>query len=135
MANDYDDLITSIEGLAGALKGAEGKTFLKQQGKKLQKKTIEVAKRKINKKTGNYIKGIKNGKVYEYQGAYANRVYSAAAHAHLIEYGHKIVDKSGKSRGFVTGKYVFDTAKKEFEKEFEENTEKFIEELCKKNGF
>lgn len=37
MANDYDDLITSIEGLAGALKGAAGKTFLKQQGKNYKK--------------------------------------------------------------------------------------------------
>lgn len=76
---------------------------------KLKAKTVSRA-RTLGRKTGNYIKSIKRGKVYDYNGAHAVRVYSAAPHAHLIEEGHRMVTHDGREVGFVPGHHVFETA-------------------------
>lgn len=133
--SDFDDYEKSLLKLNEALTNTEARKFLKKQGKALQKKTLEVAQRKTKKKTGNYIRGIKAGKVYKFDGAFACRVYSKAPHAHLIEYGHKIVTKSGEVKGYRRGLNVFDDAKKAFEDEFIEALENYVDEVCKKNGF
>ena len=125
----------SLLKLNEALTNTEARKFLKKQGKALQKKTLEVAQRKTKKRTGNYIRGIKDGKVYKFDGAFACRVYSKAPHAHLIEYGHKIVTKNGEVKGYQRGLNVFDDAKKAFEDEFTEALENYVDEVYKKNGF
>lgn len=51
--------------------------FLQKEGAKLRSKTKAQA-RKLGKKTGNYLKSIKRGKVYKYRGDKAVRVYSYA---------------------------------------------------------
>lgn len=131
-----DQLSKDLLKLAGDIKnGKETKSFLKKEGIKLKNKTISVAKSRVKKKTGNYIKGIKSGKVYEYQGAYACRTYSTAPHAHLIEYGHAIIDRNGKGHDCQRGYNVFETAKKNFEDEFESDTENFLDNLLMNNGF
>lgn len=132
--SDFDKFEKSLLKLQDDLKGGAGRAFLKAEGKKLQKKTLAVAQQKTKKKTGNYLKGIKNGKVYNFDGAFACRVYSTAPHAHLIEYGHKIVDRNKKNIGYQRGLYVFENAKKQFKNEFEEDTTAFIDDLWKKNG-
>ncbi|MGL5583550.1 MAG: HK97 gp10 family phage protein [Cetobacterium sp.] len=131
-----DQLSKDLLKLANGIKdGKETKKFLKKEGVKLKNKTISVAKSRVKKKTGNYIKGIKSGKVYEYQGAYACRTYSTAPHAHLIEYGHIKKDRTGKEHGFQRGYHVFTTAKKDFEDEFESDAENFLDNLLINNGF
>lgn len=110
--------------------GKASKEFLKKAGKKLQKQTIDVAQAKLKKKTGNYLKSIKSGKPYEFDGNLSVRTYSKAPHAHLIEFGH--VTKNG---GFKKGYRVFEEAASGFEKEFVEEVEKFIDEVIKESGF
>lgn len=114
---------------------AEAKAFLKKSGNKLKNKTLNIAKSRVREHTGNYMKSIKRGKVYEFKGALAVRTYSTAQHAHLVEYGHIKKDRTGKEHGFQRGHYVFATAEKEFEKEFYEDTQKFVDEILEKNGF
>lgn len=126
--------------------------FMKKEGKKLKRVTIKKAKSKTNKKTGNYYKGIKEGKVYKYSGngGTSIRVYSGkpAYHAHLIEYGHRLIQNhkiinvdgryitvkgrnEGKEIGFVPGLYVFEEARNEFKEEFYSDIEKFLDEVAK----
>lgn len=133
---DLDQLSKELLNLANGIKdGKETKKFLKKEGIKLKNKTIFTAKNRVKKKTGNYLKGIKSGKVYEYKGAYACRTYSIAPHAHLIEYGHIKKDREGREHGPQRGYYVFTTAAKDFEDEFYNDTEKFIDDVLMKNGF
>ena len=103
------------------------KTFLRKEGTKLKSKTVSRA-RTLGRKTGNYIKSIKRGKVYDYNGAHAVRVYSAAPHAHLIEEGHRMVTHDGREVGFVPGHHVFETAGGEFETQYLVDVEDFLDE-------
>ncbi|MGL5777039.1 HK97 gp10 family phage protein [Cetobacterium sp.] len=113
--------------------GKDAKEFLKKSGNKLKNKTLNVAKSRVKESTGNYIKSIKRGKVYDFKGALAVRAYSTAPHAHLIEYGHIKKDRTGREHGFQRGYHVFGTAQKEFEEEFYQDTEKFIDEVLMKD--
>ena len=113
----------------------ESKKFMKTEGRKLRNITRKKARKKVKKRTGNYLKGIKTGKTYIYKGngGLAIRVYAGnpAHHAHLIEKGHRIV-KNGKELGFVKGYNVYKEAGEEFQNEFFNDTEKFIEETAEK---
>ena len=109
--------------------------FLQKEGSKLRSKTKAQA-RKLGKKTGNYLKSIKRGKVYKYRGDKAVRVYSYAPHAHLIEEGHQVVvahgngpqvgTHDGREVGFVKGHHVFEVAAKGFESEFYTDLDDFL---------
>ena len=113
--------------------GKSAKKFLQKAGNKLKKKTVEQAQRSVKKYTGTYIKSIKRGKVYEFQGDLSVRTYSTSPHAHLIESGHRIVTRSGREKGFKPGYHIFEKAAKNFEDEFVEDTENFIQELLNDN--
>lgn len=52
--------------------------FLQKEGAKLLQQDAKAQARKLGKKTGNYLKSIKRGKVYKYRGDKAVRVYSYA---------------------------------------------------------
>lgn len=78
------------------------KKFMRKEGTKLLRQTKKEAKR-VKVRTGNYKKSIKRGKVYEYDGAQAVRVYSTAPHAHLIEDGHRMVSHDGPGAGLCAG--------------------------------
>lgn len=104
------------------------KSFLRREGTKLKTKTKREAG-KLGRKTGNYLQSIKRGKVYEYNGAQAVRVYSTAPHAHLIEEGHRMVTRGGREVGFVPGHHVFEKAGTAFASEYEADVENFLDEL------
>lgn len=128
----------------------ESKAFLRKEGLKLKKVTLKSAKTSIKKDTGDFFKSIKRGKVYKYKenGALSVRVYSSAPQAHLIEYGHRQVLNPGKGEGngkgvkpgkgigkqigFVKGKRIFEKSQKEFDSEFYNDTQHFIEEVLDK---
>lgn len=136
MAN-FDDICKDVINLSKSLE-EEGKKFLLEQAGILKKKTLRIANNKIKKKTGNYIKSLKRGRVFTFEGnVHKCSVFSYAPHAHLIEYGHKMLDKNKNSTKLekVKGKEIFKEAREEFSKEFEENTEKKINEIFEKNGF
>ena len=104
--------------------------FLQKEGAKLRSKTKAQA-RKLGKKTGNYLKSIKRGKVYEYDGAQAVRVYSTAPHAHLIEDGHRMVSHDGRELGFVPGMHIFEVSGKDFQPEFLADIDEMLDEVVK----
>ncbi|MGL4672606.1 HK97 gp10 family phage protein [Cetobacterium sp.] len=131
-----DQLSKDLIKLANSINnGKDSKEFLKKSGNKLKNKTLNIAKSRVNEDTGNYIKSIKRGKVYNFDGNLSVRTYSGAPHAHLIEYGHIKKDRSGREHGFQKGSHVFTSAQKEFEDEFYNDTQNFIDELIMKNGF
>ena len=101
--------------------------FLQKEGNKLRSRTKAQA-RKLGKKTGNYLKSIKRGKVYDYRGDKAIRVYSYAPHAHLIEDGHRMVTHDGREVCFVKGHHVFEVAAEGFEPEFYTDLDDMLDE-------
>ena len=106
------------------------KKFMRQEGSKLLRRTKSEATR-VKVKTGNYKTSIKRGKVYEYDGAQAIRVYSTAPHAHLIEDGHRMVTHDGREVGFVPGMHVFEVAGKGFEPEYLADIDDMLDEAVK----
>jgi hypothetical protein len=111
----------------------ETRKFIQAEGNKLRRATLAKAKLLTKHKTGNYIAGIKRGKVYKFEGdATAVRVYGSSPHAHLIEYGHRNVTKSGKEVGFTKGVRVFERTRKDFEDVFVQDCDVFIDELLDK---
>lgn len=130
--SDIDDWAKTLLEYASSDMPKKSKKFMQNEGNKLKKMTLTKAKSLTKKKTGNYYKGIKRGKVYHYRDKNNNsvRVYGGSSHAHLIEYGHRqIVDE--KEVGFVEGKHVFEKAKNEFESEFNSDCEDFAEDILK----
>ena len=121
----------------GFEKGKEAKRFLRNSGNKLKRRTLKHAKASVKKKSGNLFKGIKRGKVYHYPptGALAVRVYAGkpAYHAHLVDKGHRIV-VDGKEVGFVKGKHFFEAGAKEYEPQYYEDVEKFLDDMLDKHG-
>ncbi|NMM52150.1 HK97 gp10 family phage protein [Paenibacillus aquistagni] len=104
--------------------------FMRKEGSTLLRKTKQKARQKVKKRTGKYLKGIKRGKVYKFQGEdTAIRVYHGAPHAHLLEDGHRIVGRDGKEHGFAKGYHVYKESRREFEKEFIRDCEKFIDDM------
>lgn len=114
----------------------ETKKFLQTQGNKLKQTAVKIAKSKVKKKTGNYQKGFKRGKVYKYNDTEDSvRIYNSMPHAHLIEYGHVLKDKNGKEHGFVKGLNVLEKASREYHDKFVAATEDFIDDVIKNGGF
>lgn len=113
--------------------GKHAKKFLGSAGTKLKNRTVKVAEATVKKKTGNLYKGIKRGKPYKYylDGSMAVRVYPSrpANHAHLLNDGHRIVDKNGVEHGFAKGYHFFEGGIDSYENEFYKDTQDFIEDL------
>lgn len=137
MANDFDIRdFTAFEKnllkLANDKMPKESKKFMREEGTKLRRVTLATAKRKVKKDSGNYFKSIKRGKVYKFKGSWAIRDYTYAPHAHLIENGHRQVTKDGKEIGFVPGKHVFEEASKQFESQYFNDSQNFIDNVLDK---
>jgi len=118
--------------------GKHAKTFLSKSGTKLKNATVKDAKSKVNKVTGNLFEGIKRGKPYKYfvDGSMAVRVYGGkkASHLHLLNDGHRIVDKNGKEHGFVEGKHFMESALKGYEDQYVKDTLDFLDDLLDNHG-
>lgn len=131
---DVSELSAFADELNSAARNApqKAKRLMQTQGNKLKAKTSSLARQRVKKKTGNYLKSIKRGKVYTYRSdnTHAIRVYSAAPHAHLIESGHRIVSH-GHEKGFQDGKHVFEDARKAYRPTFERACEDFLDEVAR----
>ena len=109
--------------------------FLKKEGTKANKVMRQVAKGTVKKITGNYHKGFTKGrKVYDWNDNSRNlMLYNKSFHAHLIEYGHRVVSKTGKATGkYVPGKHVMEIAIKQFENQFTHDVENDLGEFIVK---
>lgn len=115
--------------------GKYAKQFLKKQGRKLNKIQSKQAESLVNKKTGNLEKGFKTGKVYKYNSDNLSvRAYNKSPHAHLLNNGHRIVDRNGREKGFKTGVKFMEKADQLFEDKNFTDTQKFIDNMLNKHG-
>ncbi len=114
-------------------KGNHAKQFLRKEGAELKKITLSEAKSKIKKKSGDLFKSIKKGRTYKFNGDLAIRVY-AGKHTHLLNNGHRIVDKNGTEHGFKEGAHFFEASQSQFEGTFEEDTLNWIDDLLNNYG-
>ncbi|GEK30324.1 hypothetical protein KZO01_06330 [Kurthia zopfii] len=106
--------------------------IMRKLGSKARTKVARSARSKVKKKTGNYHKGFKRGKVFkDGEGKYVVRVINSQPHAHLIEYGHKQVTKNGRNIGFVPGKNVLGSGIADFDNSgiFEEEILNWLDDL------
>lgn len=106
---------------------AATKKFLKNNSKKLAKLAKKKAEQMVKKRSGNYENGFKAGKVYRYNGFLSCRSFNNSPHAHLIEYGHLQKTKNGEI--FVPGKHVLEETSKDFEDQYYEDVEKFVDQM------
>lgn len=94
----------------------ESKKILRKIGSKARTQVARTARTSVKRKTGNYHKKWKRGKVFKGNtGGLVVRVINSSPHAHLIENGHRQVTKDGREVGFVPGKKVLDRGMLEFE--------------------
>ena len=126
--SQLEDFNQDIIRLAGQQLPKERDKFLKKEATELRKNTARRAKMVVDKKTGNYFKGIKKGKVYTYGAERAIRVYGGAPHTHLIEKGHRMV-VNGREVGYVRGYGVFEQVGREFEEKFYRDCEQFVDDI------
>lgn len=107
----------------------EVKKFMQSEGNKLKKETKSKAQSSVKKKTGNYLKGIKRGKYYKYNGNGADsiRVYTGkpARHGHLIEDGHKTPSGS-RTKAY----HIFKTSADAFESTYEKDCDNFADKIA-----
>ena len=134
---DFSELTDFREDLLSFAKdlhnGKHAKKFLGKSGTKLKNATVKDAKSKVNKVTGNLFEGIKRGKPYKYfvDRSMAVRVYGGkkASHLHLLNDGHRIVDKNDKEHGFVEGKHFMESALNGYEEQYVKDTLDFLDDL------
>ena len=133
-SKDLEELAQNMYRTAEKLYPKEDKRFLQKEGNKgagiLRKKTRAATK----KKTGNLIRGIKRGSVYQYKGSYQVRVKNNAPHAHLIEYGHVLWVNGTQTEKFVPGKYPLKKAAPEIAATLTGDVDGFVDDLISK-GF
>lgn len=130
--NEFTELEQRLLKLANDTMQKDTRKFLKKEAKKLAKKTLDKAKTKVKEDDGDYFKSIKSGKVYKFNGNLSCRSFSSSPHAHLIEHGHRIVDKNGVEHGFKEGEHVFEKASKEFESEYYNDCQNFLDDMLEK---
>lgn len=86
--------------------------------------------------TGNYYKGFKRGKVFkDKEGRIVVRAINSAPHAHLIEYGYRLV-RGGKVIGYVPGRLIMSAAAKNYDRsgEFEKIISDELDRMLKEHG-
>ncbi|TCO69504.1 HK97 gp10 family phage protein [Marinisporobacter balticus] len=113
--------------------------FLRKAGTKGRTCVARKARKLVKKDTGNYQKGWKRGKAYKRrgEGSYEVQIRNSAPHAHLIEYGHVQVSggkkgKGGKEVGYTHGKHVLEKGIKEFESQYFDMLENWLDEMMEK---
>lgn len=128
--NDFDDFEKDLLDLASNLdNGKEVKKHLRKEGSKLSRRQKSQIKKLVKKKTGNLLKGAKRGKVYKNKGEWTVRAYNSSPHGHLIDKGHRIVDKNGVEKGFKTGVNFLEKAEKDFADDYHADTQNFIDKM------
>lgn len=110
----------------------QAKQMMLRSGTKARAVVAKNAKQLVQKRTGNYLRSIKRGKVWVDAQGTKVRVYSRAPHAHLIEYGHRIVGKDGTEHGFKEGYHVFGKATQEIESTWNDILEKEFDRIMSK---
>ena len=113
------------------------KDAMRVSGNKATRLVRKKGKELVKKKTGNYHKAFKRGKVFiDPDGDITVRVLNTSPHGHLIEDGHIVKNrKDGPELGFARGKKVMEKGMKEFEQKREDVQEisKALDKLLSQN--
>lgn len=88
---------------------------MRKVGSKARTSIAKKSRMLVKKKTGNYHKRWKRGKVFKSNDEFVVRVYNNSSHAHLIEDGHVQKTADGRTVGFTRGKHVLKDGMREFE--------------------
>ena len=104
--------------------------------RKEAKKLVGKTNRPDSSKHKSYHKRFKGSKVWEdIDGSLNVSAYNSAPHAHLIEYGHRKVNRNGVTKGFVEGLYPIKRgANKYLHSEFERDINNIITKAIEKGG-
>ena len=118
----------------------QARNFMNRVGNAFAKSVKAGYDSKTRKKTGNLRKGVKRGRAYKWNGnEWQVRVSNKAPHAHLLEYGHRMVAHNGrtvsKKTPFVKGRHVVGAAANGFSGTFTKMCEEFVDEFLQKGGF
>ena len=134
---NYDELTSftkNILELVNKKYPVKAKKLMNRAGTALKKIAKEEYKAKTQKRTGNLLKGVKKGKVYKFNGnEWQIRVKNKAPHAHLLEYGHRMVDwrtnKESRRTPYVKGRSPMANAAEAFQPVFNQMCEEFADEI------
>ncbi|WP_099192215.1 hypothetical protein [Tepidibacter mesophilus] len=137
--NDFADFEQDLLALAMDVKKKESRNFIKREGSELRKETKNVYKSKgIGTGQGeskDVENGFKRGKPYMYQSKDLSiRVYNSHPLAHLLNKGHRIVDKNKNEIGFVVGYNFMEDAEKRFQNKYFNDTQDWLDELINEHG-
>lgn len=82
------------------------------------------------RKRTDLIGGLSRGSAYKYKGnEFQVRVKNKAPHAHLFEHGHATKAKNPNKQKWVRGRNTMGKAARQFEKEYGDMAEAFVDEL------
>lgn len=120
--------------LAGQQFPQETQKFMGSVGTALVRKVRAGYDKDIKEHCDNLLRpNTGRGKPYIYAGdEYSVRVKSKAPHAHLIEHGHVLYIKGKPTNRYVKGTNTVGKAVKAFEKNYEKQTQKFIDKMLDK---
>lgn len=135
--HELDAFMKDLLSLTNDKMPKESRKFLNKEGNKLKKQQKKNFKSKGigtgQVKSKEVEKSFKRGKIYKYKGKNLSvRSYSAHPLAHLLNNGHRIVDKNGEEKGFVLGYHFMEDAQKDFEGEYVDDCEQFIDDMLNK---
>lgn len=137
---EWDKLNRDILYLAQETMPKETKKFMRREGGRLATATRKLARSTVHKKTGNYFNSIRGSKAWRNSRggygvyAYASRKNNLGNHAHLLEYGHKIVVKGTRTGKRTRDFRVFEKAAQSFDNKYYADTEAFIGKVIE-SGF
>lgn len=138
--SEWDKLNRDILNLAEETMPRETKKFMRREGGRLATTTRKLARATVHKKTGNYFKSIKSSKAWKNGSggygvyAYATRKGSIGNHAHLLEYGHRVVIRRTYTGKRARAFRIFHNAAGDFEGRFYSDAEVFVQNVVE-SGF
>jgi len=111
----------------------ESLKITRKMGAKARTLAAKNGRKAVKKRTGNYNKSWKRGKAYKRGRDFTVSIHNTSPHGHLIERGHRIVDKSGKEIGFQKGLFVLENSIDQFaEESMDAMLDEWLDELLDK---
>lgn len=117
----------------------ETKKFMRREGGRLATTTRKIARATVHRKTGNYFKSIRSSKAWENKRggygvyAYSTRNNNLGNHAHLLEYGHRVIIRKTNTGKRAKDYRIFEKAGKSFEGKFMSDAAEYIDKLLESN--
>jgi hypothetical protein len=139
---DIDFDMKGFDELENSLKGAIKKypdmaeDRLEDISRKFKNRVIKITHQAVETHSGRLVKGFKLGKIRGYGINMEKDFRGTAPHFHLIENGHRLTDKDGKSigKGWVKGYQIVKQARDEYAEKMPEEMQGLIDDIVKECG-